>query len=110
MVLAVAAVTVSVASASSTRNGFADGSWKGTAHLTTTLQGLKLVANSTITIRVRGGRVTGTMISKGTISGTTSGSTVAAAANGRYVFSGPATKPDAKGNLTFTGTVDGKAQ
>ena len=99
-----------VAGGSSTRTTFSDGSWKGTARLSTTLQGVAVVASSTFTMRVRGGRVTGTMISNGTAPGTAQGSKVAATMAGRYTMAGPASKPVARGKLSFAATVDGQRQ
>jgi hypothetical protein len=103
-------VAVGVAGASSSRATFANGTWKGTARLSTTLQGLKLVANSSLTLRIRAGRASGTMVSTGLLSGVSGGSKVSVTMNGRYRFTGTAARPVAKGKLTFHAVVDGKPQ
>ena len=110
VVLAGLGAAGTVAAASSTRASFADGTWRGTARLSTTIEGIALTANSTFTMRVRAGRVTGTMISNGAANGTTQGTKVSVKMTGRYPFSGTAAKPVARGKLNFVATVDGKPQ
>jgi hypothetical protein len=99
-----------VAVASSQRASFADGRWRGTAKLTTTIQGVKLVANASFTMRVTKGKVTGTLTETGTATGTVEGSKLSAKMNGRYAITGTAAKPRTRGKLTISATVDGQPQ
>jgi hypothetical protein len=105
-----ALVGAGLVSAAASRTSFADGTWRGSAKLTQSSQGVALTATSSFTMRVRAGRVSGTLLSRGAASGAYGGSPITAAMSSRATFSGSAAKPAARGSLTITATVDGKPQ
>lgn len=98
------------AATSASRTSFATGSWSGTSRYSQTIEGISVVASSTFTMRVSGGRVTGTLISQGTASGSNNGQRVTIQLTGRYPVSGSASGPVARGLLKFSGKAQGKAQ
>ena len=103
-------MTCGLAAGASSRTSFADGSWKGTARFSQSIEGIAVVASSTFTMKVRGGRVSGTLISKGSASGTSQGQRVVITMSGHYPLTGSASGPVGRGLLRFSGRVQGKLQ
>lgn len=99
-----------LAASSPTRTSFANGTWTGTARLNQNIEGLAVVANSTFTMQVQSGRVSGTLSSRGTATAVVEGVRIVITMSGRYPFSGPPGKPVARGTMMFAATVQGKRQ